>query len=314
MMHVHFWYPHLWRRSNNCTVFLRIFGGLGNQLFAYAAARRLAMVNSAELVIDDISGFRYDTQYNRHYQLDCFAIPCRKATPAERLEPFSRIRRNLLRRWNRRLPFEQRRYLVQEDIDFDPRLLDLRPTKRFYLEGYWQSEGYFKDVEGQIRQDLRIIPPTDAANLACAETIRQRPAVAVHVRFFDEPSRVESTNGNNAPGDYYARAVQTMEAQVSGAHYFLFSDRPEAARSCIPLPDDRITLVHHNQGDEHAYADLWLMSQCQYFIIANSTFSWWGAWLAGNANKIVIAPGFEKRGGTNWWGFKGLLPDDWQQI
>lgn len=295
-------------------VIARIFGGLGNQLFCYAAARRLALVSKAELAIDDVSGFRYDAQYNRHYQLDHFAIPCRKATLSERLEPFSRIRRNLLRRWSQRLPFEQRPYLVQEGIDFDSRLLDLRPTKRLYLDGYWQSEDYFKDVEAQIRQDLCIIPPTDAANLACAETIRQRPAVAVHVRFFDEPESAESTNDNNASGDYYARAVQAMEAQVSNAHYFLFSDRPEAARSRIPLPDDRITLVHHNQGDENAYADLWLMTQCQHFIIANSTFSWWGAWLAANTNKIVIAPGFEKREGASSWNFKGLLPKSWIQV
>ena len=80
------------------TVIPRILGGLGNQLFVYAAARRLALVNNAELAIDDVSGFRYDTQYNRHYQLDHFTIPCRKATSAECLESFSRIRRKLLRR------------------------------------------------------------------------------------------------------------------------------------------------------------------------------------------------------------------------
>ena len=268
----------------------RILGGLGNQLFIYAAARRLTLANNAELAIDDVSGFRYDTQYHRHYQLNHFAIPCRKATSTECLEPFSRIRRNLLRRWNRRLPFEHRSYLVQEGHEFDSRLLDLDPTKRLYLEGNWQSESYFKDVEPQIRQDLQIHPPTDTANLACANHISQRSAVAVHVRFFDDPARAASTNVNNTPNDYYARAVQAMEAKVSGAHYFLFSDRPEAARSRIPLPDDRITLVQHNQGDENAYADLWLMSQCQHFIIANSTFSWWGAWLNDNAEKIVIAP------------------------
>lgn len=292
-------------------VIARIKGGLGNQLFIYAAARRLALENDAELVIDDVTGFYYDSRYNRHYQLDHFDIACRKANSTERLEPFSRIRRNLLRRWSQRLPFEQRPYLVQEGIDFDPRLLDLRPTQRLYLEGYWQGEGYFKDVQARIRQELRIIPPTDAANLVCAETIRQHPAVAVHVRFFDEPASAESTEISNAPGDYYQRAIQTMEAQVSNAHYFLFSDRPEAARSRIPLPDNRITLVHHNQGDENAHADLWLMTQCEHFIIANSTFSWWGAWLADHPEKIVIAPGFEKREGKMSWGFKGLLPEEW---
>jgi len=283
-------------------------GGLGNQLFAYAAARRLALVNNAELVIDHISGFTYDSQYRRHYQLDHFDIPCRKATPAERLEPFSKVRRYLKRRWNQHLPFENRNYLVQEGIDFDPRLLACKPKGTLYLEGYWQSEDYFKDVEETIRDDLRIRPPTDAANLAMAAQIRQGIAVAVHVRFFDEP---EAGNHNNAPGDYYHRAVEAMESHVAGAHYYLFSDKPEAARSRIPLPDEQITIVNHNQGDVMAYADLWLMSQCQHFIIANSTFSWWGAWLGTNVEKVVIAPGFEKREGVMWWGFDGLLPEGW---
>jgi hypothetical protein len=297
-------------------VTLRIFGGLGNQLFAYAAARRLALVSNAQLVIDHVSGFRYDSQYQRHYQLEHFAIPCRKATAAERLEPFSRIRRNLLRRWNARCPFEQRSYIQQLGIDFDPRLLTLRLSGTLYLEGYWQSESYFKDVEPQIREDLRIIPPKDDANQQMAARIQNQVAVAVHVRFFDEPEQSSPSqfSANNAPNDYYQRAIAEMEQRVPGGHYFLFSDRPEAALARIPLPDDRITLVHHNQGDAMAYADLWLMTLCQHFIIANSTFSWWGAWLSENPNKVVIAPGFEKRVGSSSWGFRGLLPTDWIKV
>src|SRR5690606_2338337 len=98
------------------------------------------------------------------------------------------------------------------------------------------------------------------------------------------------------------------------AHYFIFSDQPEAARARIPLPNERVTLVAHNQGDEHAYVDLWLMTQCHHFIIANSTFSWWGAWLAEHADKQVIAPGFEMRQGTMTWGFAGLLPALWHTV
>ncbi len=294
-------------------IITRLFGGLGNQLFAYAAARRLALANNAELVIDQMSGFSYDTQYQRHYQLDHFNIPCRKATAAERLEPFARVRRYLKRRWNARLLFEQRRYLVQQGIDFDVRLLTLRPKGMLYLEGYWQSEGYFKDIEPQIREDLRIIPPKDDTNQQMAARIQSQVAVAVHVRFFDEPelSSPSQSAANNAADDYYQRAIAEMEERVPGAHYFLFSDCPDAARARVPLPDERITLVHHNRGDAMAYADLWLMTQCQHFIIANSTFSWWGAWLSTNPNKVVIAPGFEKREGKMWWGFKGLLPEEW---
>ena len=289
----------------------RIFGGLGNQLFCYAAARRLALVNHAELVLDDVSGFTYDYFYQRNYQLDHFKIPCRKATPAERLELFHRVRRYLKRCWNQRKPFAQRAYLVQEGIDYDPRLLHFKPQGTVYLEGYWQSEDYFKDMEVSIRQDLQIKPPTDAANLDMVEHIQGGTAVAVHVRFFDEP---HTNSINNTPGDYYIRAVEAMERLAPAAHYFVFSDQPEAARARIPLPDARVTLVAHNQGDENAYADLWLMTQCQHFIIANSTFSWWGAWLAAHPQKQVIAPGFEMRQGKMWWGFKGLLPGEWIKL
>ena len=289
----------------------RILGGLGNQLFCYAAARRLALVTNAELVIDDVSGFMFDHEYQRRYQLDHFNIPCRKATPAERLEPFSRVRRYLKRATNRRLPFEKLNFIQQEGVDFDPRLLNITPRGTVYLQGYWQSEQYFKDVEPALRKELCIIPPKDEINLAMAERIRGCLAVAVHVRFFDSTHEL---GVNNAPIDYYARAVHMMESLAPDAHYFLFSDQPALVRDRIPLPVDRITLVSHNQSDESACADLWLMTKCQHFIIANSTFSWWGAWLAECAGKRVIAPGFEMREGKMWWGFEGLLPNEWIKL
>lgn len=290
---------------------LRVFGGLGNQLFCYAAARRLTLVNDAELVLDDISGFVFDHNYMRQYQLGHFNIHCRRATPAERMEPLARIRRYLKRSLNLLRPFEIRSYIQQEGVDYDHRLLAVRPRGTVYLEGYWQSENYFKDVAATIRQDLQIEPPTDVTNLAMAAQIQACTAVAVHVRFFDEPQVLGS---NNTSGDYYTHAVDKMESLAPGAHYFLFSDRPEYARARIPLSDERVTLVSHNAGDEKAYADLWLMSQCRHFIIANSTFSWWGAWLSANDEKVVIAPGKELRVGVAWWGFDGLLPDDWIKL
>lgn len=297
---------------SQATVVARILGGIGNQLFSYAAARRLAVRSGAELVLDDVSGFERDHEFERHYQLDHFTIPCRKASAAERLEPLARVRRYLLRSASRRRPFALRRYLQQEGVDFDPRLLDLRVQRTLLIEGYWQSENYFKDIEATIRDDLRIVPPNDKVNLGVAERIGSCQAVAVHVRFFDAPQ--EAGGVNNAPGDYYQRAIARMEAIAPGAHYFVFSDRPDDARSRVPLPDERVTLVAHNHGDENAYADLWLMTQCRHFIIANSTFSWWGAWLARNPGKKVIAPGFEMRVGKMWWGFAGLLPDEWMKL
>ena len=216
-------------------IVLRVLGGLGNQLFSYAAARRLALFNNTELVLDDVSGFAFDDVYQRHYQLDHFNIPCRKATASERLEPFARVRRYLKRRSSLLMPLDQRCYLVQETIDYDPCLLHFKPKGTVYMEGHWQSADYFKDVEAIIRQDLQITPPTDAANLAMAEQIRHCTAVAVHVRFFDEP---HSAGINNAPEHYYARAVNTMEQIAPNAHYYIFSDQAEAA--CARIHQKRI--------------------------------------------------------------------------
>lgn len=287
----------------------RIFGGLGNQLFAYAAARRLALVNNAELVLDHISGFRFDKEYQQIYQLDNFNIPVRKANRMELLEPFSRVKRYLLRRVNLYRPFGKRCYLSQEGIDFDSRVLDLRPScRRLYLEGYWQSERYFKDIDDVIRKDLKMTPPVDEINQTMVEKIKKHNAVAVHVRFFDNP---EKPLGHNASIDYYQRAIEEMQIRVSGAHYYIFSDRPDAAMNLIKLPVTRVTLVDHNTSFQNAYADLWLMTHCKHFIIANSTFSWWGAWLSESQNKIIIAPGFKIREGKTAWGFDGLLPDNW---
>ena len=90
---------------------------------------------------------------------------------------------------------------------------------------------------------------------------------------------------------------------------------PSSPAAVIALPQDRVTTVSHNRGDANAYADLWLMTQATHFIIANSTFSWWGAWLAERtADQIVVAPGFQMREGKMWWGFSGLLPERWIKV
>ena len=289
-------------------IIVRIIGGLGNQLFGYAAARRLATKNNAELVIDNVSGFKYDIEYGRKYELDHFEIAARKATKAERLEPFSRIRRFLKRKFNNMFPYEQRNFITQNGVDFDERLLRLDTRKNFYLEGYWQSENYFLDVSDEIKRELTIKPPSDNRNKSRAARMRKMTSVAVHVRFFDAPDQ----QGENAtPTKYYETAIEIMENEFSNAHYFIFSDFPDSAREFIKLSENRVTIINHNS---EAYADLWLMTQCKHFIIGNSTFSWWGAWLAKNSTKKIIAPGFEKRDGAMWWGFEGLIPDRWIKI
>lgn len=289
-------------------VIVRIKGGLGNQLFCYAAARRLALVNDAELLIDDVSGFVRDVQYRRTYALERFAIPARKATPRERLEPFERGRRALLKIGSRALPFGYRPYLEQEGSAFDCRLLERRVRGTLHLDGLWQSESYFADIEATLRQDLRFVSPATPAELVQAAAA---PAsVALHVRFFETQN-----SGLNLDADYYRRAVALVEDRLGEPTYLVFSDRPEQARELLELPQGRATFVGRATGRDEV-DDLWLMSQCRHFITANSTFSWWGAWLSSAPHKLVVCPGSRigSQFAATWWNFPGQIPDRWIRL
>lgn len=291
---------------------VRLFGGMGNQMFSYAAARRLAHMSNCVLIIDSVSGFENDTQYNRKYALTHFNLPVRIATKSERLQPFAKLRRFILKKISKLLPFNYRFYIVQEKIDFDPRILNLQIDKNSIIEGYWQSEKYFNDIAEIIRNDFTITPPFDELNRSIFKQITNPDceSVAMHIRFFDD-----IIDGyDNSPTKYYQSAFNKMENLVSDAHYFIFSDKPDLAKEILNFPVSRCTFVNNNTNDDQQYADFWLMSNCKHFIIANSTFSWWAAWLSKNQIKNIIAPGFEKRDGKMWWGFDGLLPDNWIKI
>ena len=284
-----------------------IKGGIGNQLFCYAAARRLALSNNAELILDNKTWFDKDKKYNREYMLDHFHIRAREATKSERFNPFSLYWRVILK-----LGFARKfkRYLREDGLEFNERILYLKVSEKLYMDGYWQSEKYFKDIEEIIKEDFEIEAPKDLKNKDMSEKILNVPSIAIHMRWFDAPGR---ESYQNASIEYYKRAIEFMENKIESPHYFLFSENIDAARKKICLPSERVTCISHNIGDEMAYADLWLMSQCQHFIIANSTFSWWGAWLGKNKNKIVVTPDIKIKAETTW-GFKGLVPDGWVKV
>jgi hypothetical protein len=288
-------------------IIARIYGGLGNQLFIYAAARRLALHNDLELIIDDVSGFKSD-KFNRKYELDKFNINCRKSNRCERLEPFSRIRRWIKRKVNGLIPFNFRTYIQQDGFKFEPKLLSIKPKFDLTLDGYWQSEDYFKDYEHIIRSDLEIISPIDSHNLSLKDQILNSNSIALHIRFFNSPDQVDSYN---APLNYYKRAIKKMDILIPNAHYFLFSDNPDLVLKSMDLPLNKITIINNNL--DRSYLDLWLMIHCKNFIIANSTFSWWAAWLSENSQKIVIAPDIVLNDpkGLTFWNVPHQIPKSW---
>jgi hypothetical protein len=275
-------------------VIARIMGGLGNQLFIYAAARRLSHVNGVPLSIDISSGFRNDFYQHKNY-LHHFNIKAQIASPKESYEF---IGGEIIQTFKRNidkivLPFSKRRFLAQERDDFDERLLDYKVRGVVYLEGYWQDEQYFKDIEDILREDLEIVTPHDSKNVELAEEIANCNSICLHARrIYGLPS------GENAgpemklpalPVSYYQEAVEFIAKRVSDPHFFCFADFPEWFQENLKI-DFPTSYIIRNKGDEKNFEDLWLMSKCKHFIVANSTFSWWGAWLCSDKEKIVIAP------------------------
>ncbi len=289
--------------TTNRKVIALVRGGLGNQLFCYAAARRLALVSSAELVLDTTSGFERDP-YGRSYALDAFAIAGRPATASERLAPFGRVRRRLLREWSYRRPFGRTAYVAERALAYEPRLMTLVPRQTRYLDGYWQSERYFADVADTIREDLGMQPPREPEALDMAKRIACSNAVAVHVRWFGAPG---DASGANVPESYYRAAIEKLS--VDAPEYFVFSENADAAQAMLRFLPKRVTFVR--QRWRRDWVDLWLMRACRHFVIGNSTFGWWSAWLGAAPDKVVVAPA-RVSGGEGAWGFPGLIPASWR--
>ena len=163
-------------------VVARIRGGLGNQLFVYAAARRLALHSNVPLKLDIISGFQRD-YFQRNYRLQHFNIQGELASRRQSFDGiFGRVRRQILKQLAKFSEFENRRYITEEFPEFDPRLLNLKVNGIIYLEGVWASEQYFKDIEGIIRDDLKLVTRHDSRNLALAEKIQSSNSVCLHLR------------------------------------------------------------------------------------------------------------------------------------
>jgi len=294
---------------------VRLKGGLGNQLFCYAVARRLAWANDAELVLDAVTGFKYDYLYKRKYALNNFCIQARLANRQEQMEPLGRIRRFMARKTSTLRPFNQRRYIEQVGVDFEPCILTLSLQEgTTYFDPFGQSEQYFRDIRELIQQDLEMPAPAEQLPRDIAACINGSASVALHVRWFDDGAFPQSLNMSL---DYYALAIQRLLEKVDGAHFFLFSDRPQEASAMLSvlLRGHNCTVVQGNGPGDSVTTDFWLMRQCRHFVIGNSTFAWWAAWLGEcrHDGSHIFAPGrsVDPQHSVTAWGFPGLLPDRW---
>jgi hypothetical protein len=283
------------------TVNVTVMGGIGNQMFQYAAARALALRTGADLVLD-VSWYldSRDVVMPRAFCLDRLPIAARiDRGIALRPRRVSKLMRGAVRRMAAR----RVAHLEEAHFHFDARIVSARPPVR--LKGYFQSERYFADAASQIRAELTPPPATGPAALL-ARHIEDAVSVSLHVRrtdyVEDGAARIYRTCGP----DYYAAAVAELAERVGPLEVFVFSDDIGWAQVNLDLGQPATFVSDGHIGD---LGELWLMSRCRHHIIANSTFSWWGAWLNSRPDKLVIAPRQWFRDET--FDTTDLLPETW---
>jgi hypothetical protein len=288
------------------TVCARLFGGVGNQMFIYAAARSLALRSGARLVLDTHSGFANDSRYRRTFQLAGCNLPQSVRDDLDSIRCPTGPERRLQRLANRALPFSLRRWIVEPKGQHDNRLTSLRPRGTVWLEGYWQDERYFADFADLIRAELSPQPPTDAETVRIRGEIESGDSIAVHLRLDIPPVAgvpMELTR------EYFRRALHQAITCAPHARVFAFSDNPDSARSLLSEAGLHATLVARDRPEVSQLADLWLMSRCRVLVLSPSTYSWWAACLTRHPHSVVIVPDISSN-----WDFQRLIRRDWYTI
>jgi hypothetical protein len=268
-------------------VIARIEGGLGNQLFQYAAARSLADRLGCDLALDLRS---LDENGDRPFQLDLYRVRASVASsqqlqglPRWRPSRWGRIRANLSQFAPAFCSFPA---FWPRSFAFDPRFEQI--SRPVYLVGYWQSEKYFTWNRARLLQDIQLIAPRPADTPLLGE-IRGTRSVALHIRRGDYVSNTAAAQFHGlCHMAYYHAAINALKARFSDIHVFVFSDEPAWARANLLL-DVPTRFVDANPA-EKGYIDLELMRHCRHHVIANSSFSWWGSWLCESGEQVVYAP------------------------
>ena len=289
----------------------KLTGGLGNQLFQYAVGRQLASSGGSELKFD--LSF-YDEQDEWRYELHHLGIHIPRATPDECRElQFRKAPLITELKWfllgRQRYPVvPAKSYCLEAKANlFDPRVLSLRGDR--YLHGYWQSEKYFIASSQAIVHDVRLSAGASPAYLDLSRQINDSTAVSIHVRRGDYLEPRFRDVYSSCTARYYEESLEYISKRVVAPRYFVFSNDIPWCRDNLPVPPSSVFVGEGGRLASHE--DLMLMSLCRHSIIANSTFSWWGAWLNRNPEKIVCTPSQWYCNGRQTY---DLLPEQWVRI
>ena len=286
---------------------IRLVGGLGNQMFCYAAARALSFQKQTELAIDIHSGFREDV-FKREYSLGRLNISILpKNIKRCFMFPSGRLIQGLSRRLNRFLPIALKWYWYETERRYVNDLIDL--PQSVYLDGYFQSPLYFRSLKDILKTEFSLInEPLDDQNLLLSKLIKSRfNSVCVHVRklrmFSSDGTQVLQIDDQELEREYYEKAIRYIDKKLTDPFYVFFGDDPKWLHESFRERFSNSICVDFNKGDGQSHFDFWLMRQCKNFIISNSTFAWWAAWLALDDTGIRIAPNL------GYWANKDILAD-----
>jgi len=294
---------------------IRLMGGLGNQMFQYAFGRRLVAAGHT-VMFDTENGFRYDP-YGRRYALDAFSVQVGRAEPQDIplgmnwRTPWHRMAKAgwlaVPRRWQRvvyeRMPFQ-----------FDESAVSGENDSAYYV-GHWQNEGYFLKIRDMLKREFSVRPMPNARTLSLLKDMSECRAVSVHVRRYQDvgaDGRVirEAQKYHEACAvDYYRRAVERIGCRP-GTVCFVFSDNPQWAKANLNLPVPCRYVADLCQCSDAE--EVLLMASCQHHVISNSSFSWWGAWLGRDGQKVIVAPRMWMRGIPE--NAVDICPPEWVRI
>jgi hypothetical protein len=275
-------------------IIVKLNGGLGNQMFQYAFGRRIAYENNLQLKLD-ISGFKDDIVYRRKYSLGCFNIQEDFATEEDLRRAKFLLADDLLGKFVRllymALPYYSRYNVIEKEVfKVDPRIFRKYSSANFV--GYWQNEEYFRTIEKKLRKDFEFKNEESDSYRHLFKNIISTNSVGIHIRnytknFDEEASKRDAESYNLLNKDYYNSAINLLNEKEGEVELFAFTDDVEWLKNCLPSASTVHLVKVEDQVD---YEDLRLFSACKHQIMANSSFSWWAAWLNKNPQKRVIAP------------------------
>jgi hypothetical protein len=288
----------------------QIQGGLGNQLFQYATGKALCKRLKGELLLDsEWFNHGWEDVTPRHFLLPDLRIQGEVVQLQPPISPPKKWRQIM----QKFLPVSP--YILKDrPYRFNPLINQLRPypMQDVYLMGYWQSFHYFNSIRQELLNELTPRHHLSPRYQAYLDKIQATSSAMVHIRRGDYVHLPIASKVHGFLGlDYYLKGMGLLLAKNPNTHFFIFSDDQEWAKNHLPH-QDKMTFIDSLEDKTAPVQELYLMSQCEMHLIANSSLSWWGAWLCKNETAYVIAPKRWTNDENKNWG--DLLPQWWQRI